>query len=74
MPAMRERGTVLTLHQSCDGGGGGSWRLTQAHNQPQGHKVLQREIKGEDVGLDYTPIFNLPDQNFPPIISERGGG
>jgi hypothetical protein len=39
-----------------------------------GHKVLRREIEGEDVGLDYPPVFILTDQNFPAMIPVGGGG
>ncbi len=38
------------------------------------HKVLLREIEGDDVGLDYPPVFILTDQNFPSMISAGGGG
>ncbi len=39
-----------------------------------GHKVLRREIEGEDVGLDYPPVFILTDQNFPAMIPAGGEG
>jgi hypothetical protein len=38
------------------------------------NKVLRREIEGEDVGLDYPPVFILTDQNFPSTIPAGGEG
>ncbi len=41
---------------------------------PGGHSVLRREIGGEDVGMDFPPVFILTDQNFSPMVPAGAEG